>query len=92
MSLVCNSRDHANVRKDIAYMLLENRAELEVRNASGATPLINACACGNRSLVRNLLDAGANHHATNFNGRNALDVTPRGQYQVSRAAKGSHRC
>ena len=92
LSLVCNARDHANVRKDIARMLVENGAELEVRNANGATPLMNACACGNRSLVRNLLDAGANHNATNSDGRNALDVTPRDQYQVSRATKGSHRC
>ena len=90
LSLVCNSRDHANVRKDIAYMLLENRAELEVRNASGATPLINACACGNRSLVRNLLDAGANHHATNFNGRNALDVTPMDQTGVFQGLRKNH--
>ena len=92
LSLVCNARDHANVRKDIACMLVANGAELEVRNANGATPLMNACACGNRSLVRVLLDAGANHHATNSIGRNALDVTPRDQYQVSRATKGSHRC
>ena len=92
LSLVCNARDHANVRKDIACMLLEHAAELEVRNANGATPLMNACACGNRSLVRNLLDVGANHHATNYQGRNALDVTPFDQYQVSRATKGSHPC
>ena len=92
LSLVCNARDHANVRKDIACMLVENGAELEVRNANGATPLMNACACGNRSLVRNVLDAGANHHATNSIGRNALGVAPRDQYQVSRATKGSHRC
>ena len=92
LSLVSNARDHANVRADIARMLVENGAELEVRNANGATPLMNACACGNRSLVRNLLDVGANHHATNYQGRNALDVTPIDQYQVSRATKGSHRC
>ena len=92
LSLVCNARDHANVRKDIACMLVENGAELEVRNANGATPLMNACACGNRSLVRNLLDVGANHHATNYIGRNALDVTPRDQTIVLRATKGSHRC
>ena len=92
LSLVCNARDHANVRKDIACMLVENGAELEVRNANGATPLMNACACGNWSLVRILLDAHANHHATNYIGRNALDVTPSDQTKVLRATKGSHRC
>ena len=92
LSLVCNARDAANVRADIARLLVEKRADLEVRNPHGATPVMNACACGNWSCVRVLLDARANHFATNNNGRNALDVTPRDQYQVSRATKGSHRC
>ena len=49
LSLVSNARDHANVRADIARMLVEKGADLEVRNTNGATPLMNGCACGNWS-------------------------------------------
>ena len=82
LSLVCNARDSANERADIARLLVERRADLEVQNASGATPLISACAVGFWSVVRILLDAGADHFATNSRGRNALDVTPRDQTKV----------
>ena len=82
MSLVCNARDSANERADIARLLVERRADLEVRNPHGATPLMAACACGNWSAVRVLLDAGADVFATNDRGRNALDVTPREQTRV----------
>ena len=82
LSLVCNARDSANERADIARLLVEKRADLEVRNASGATPLVSACAVGFWSVVRVLLDARADAFATNNNGRNAMDVTPRGQTKV----------
>ena len=54
-------------------LLVEKRANLEVRNASGATPLITACAVGFSSVVKVLLDAGANPFAINNRGKNALD-------------------
>ena len=93
LSLVCNARDHANVRKYIACMLVENGAELEVRNANGATPLINACACGFWSAVQSLLDAGAKAKATNHLNKNALDCTTTEQEQSNlRATKGSPHC
>ena len=92
LSLVSNARDAANERAEIARLLVEWRADLETRNPHGATPLMAACACGNWSCVRVLLDARANHFATNNNGRNALDVTPQDQTKVLRATKGSHRC
>ena len=82
LSLVCNARDSANERADIARLLVEKRADLEVRNASGATPLISACAVGFWSVVRALLGARADAFATNNRGRNAMDVTPRGQTKV----------
>ena len=50
---------------------------------SGATPLISACAVGFWSVVQILLDAGADAFAANDNGRNALDVTPRDQWNVA---------
>ena len=82
LSLVCNARDVANVRAQIAQLLVDKRADVNVRNPHGATPLIAACACGNWSAVRVLLDAGADVFATNERGRNALDVTPKEQTKV----------
>ena len=82
LSLVCNGRDEANERAEIARALAERQADLEVRNPHGSTPLMAACACGNWSAVRVLLDARANPFATNDRGRNALDVTPQEQWQV----------
>ena len=87
LSLVSNARGAANVRAEIARLLVEKRADLEVRNPHGAAPLMNACACGNLSCVRVLLDAHANPHATNNIGRNALGVAPRGQTMALRATK-----
>ena len=73
LSLVCNARDPHNERTATAELLVESRANLEVRGASGATPLITACAAGFTSVVKVLLDAGANPFATNDRGKNALD-------------------
>ena len=82
LSLVRRARDSANERADIARLLVEKRADLEVRNANGATPLVSACAVGFWSVVRILLDARADAFATNNRGRNAMDVTPRDQTNV----------
>ena len=90
LSLVCNARDPHNERTDIVRLLVEKRADLEVRNAHGATPLITACAVGFWSVVRVLLDAGADAFATNDRGRNALDVTPLDQTRVFQGLRKNH--
>ena len=82
LSLVSNARDAANERAEIAKLLLAKAVDLEARNPQETTPLIAACACGNWSCVRVLLDARANPFATNIRGKNALDVTPADQLQV----------
>ena len=77
LSLVCNARDAANNRVEMVEMLLKKRADMEVTDPRGGTPLMHACACGFWSVVRLLLDARADHTVTKQGGRNALDVTPR---------------
>ena len=82
LGIVCNARDWANERAGIAELLVENGADLEATNHHGTTALMTACACGNWTCVRALLDARANPFATNIRGKNALDVTPEDQWQV----------
>ena len=82
LSLVCNGRDPHSERTDIARLLVAKRANLEVRKASDATPLVTACAVGFSSVVRILLGAGADAFANNGRGRNAWDVTPADQRRV----------
>ena len=84
LSIACNNaRDPHNERPVIVQLLVEAGAELEVRNAFGATPLLTVCQVGYVSVVRVLLDARADASATNNRGRNALDVTPPGHNHVS---------
>ena len=82
LSLVSNARDAANERAEIARLLVAKGADVEVRNAYGATPLITACAVGFFSVVQVLLEAGAAATATNDRGRNAADDTPLDQRKV----------
>ena len=82
LSLVSNARDAANERAEIVQLLVAKGADLEARNPHGATALMAACACGNWSCARVLLDARADPFATNVRGRNALDVTPQDQVKV----------
>ena len=90
LSLVCNGRDPYNERTDIARLLVAKGADVEVRNAYGATPLIAACAVGFFSVVQVLLEAGADATATNARGRNAEDVTPGDQRKVFYELRKNH--
>ena len=90
LSLVCNGRDPYNERTDIARLLVAKGADVEVRNAYGATPLITACAVGFFSVVQVLLEAGADATATNARGRNAEDVTPGDQRKVFYELRKNH--
>ena len=75
LSLLSNARDAANERAEIARSLVERRADFEVRNPTAPRPW-------SRRVRAGLLDARADHLATNNNNRNALDVTPKDQEQV----------
>ena len=90
LSLVCNASDPHNERTDIARLLVAKGADLEVRHIYGATPLLTACAVGFASVVRVLLDAGADAFATNARRRNALDVTPMDQTRVFQGLRKNH--
>ena len=90
LSLVCNGRDPYNERTDIARLLVAKGADVEVRNAYGATPLITACAVGFFSVVQVPLEAGADATATNARGRNALDLTPMDQTRVFQGLRKNH--
>lgn len=53
-------------------ILLDRGADIEARNAEGATPLITASRLGNLALVSLLLEQGAQLDATDRNGNTAL--------------------
>ena len=64
------ARGHAAV----ARALIEGGANIEARNADGATPLIIAAFFGHEEIVRMLVHAGANLDAHNKMGYTALQV------------------
>ena len=90
LSLACNARDPHSERTEIVRLLVEKQAKLEVRNAFGATPLITVCQVGFEDVVRLILDAGANPHAVNNRGSNALDATPTDQEKVFQGLRKNH--
>ena len=49
----------------IAKSLIQLGAELEVKDSTYRTPLMNACLFGNLEIVEELLEAGADWKATN---------------------------
>jgi hypothetical protein len=59
--------------KDVAELLLANKADVNARNRDGDTPLHIAVGCGYKDTVRLLLTDGADIDAKDNNGRTALD-------------------
>jgi ankyrin repeat protein len=61
-------------------MLLEAGADdLEIKDSQGKTALAHAAATGNLKFIQPLLDAGANVHPLDGNGRTPLDQAELGQ-------------
>jgi uncharacterized protein len=58
--------------KDVAELLLEEGASIDVQNLSGYTPLMAAAQTGHNRLVRFLLEKGANPNMATKNGDTAL--------------------
>ena len=64
----CNGRVN-NVR-----ILIENGADINVRNCTGGTALHCSSECGYNDIVKVLLEAGANPNLEDAKGRTALDL------------------
>ena len=58
--------------QDIAELLIEKGADIEVRDHGDYTPLHNAAWNGNLEMVKLLLDAGANITARSYSGSTPL--------------------
>ena len=72
LSLCCNSRRRGF--QPVVEALLAHRADVNAATPSGATPLLQACACGWQDVARVLLSARADVGATNVRGKTALDL------------------
>ena len=59
---------------DIAYLLLEKRPNLEIKNKDGETPLLRAAKLRHVQLCMYLMNAGAKLSATDNCGENALHI------------------
>ncbi|CAK9082812.1 unnamed protein product [Durusdinium trenchii] len=69
---------HLTARKDlaqIARLLITSNADPDVKDADGWTPLHHACFNGNSSVVRELLQGGANLYIQGVGGFTAFLVT-----------------
>jgi ankyrin repeat protein len=58
----------------VVEALLAAHADVESRQERGFTPLMGAAAGGEETIVRRLLDLGADRCATNDEGRTAMDL------------------
>jgi uncharacterized protein len=64
----------AGDHRSVAQLLVENGADVNVRQRGGWTPLHSAAANGDEDLVRYLLDKGAHADATQDEGRSPADL------------------
>ena len=71
--LLAVSRGH----KEVAEVLLANKAEVNAKNNEGGTPLHWAASLGNKDMAELLLANGADVNATNNVGKTPLNLTPK---------------
>lgn len=64
----------AGGHRKIAKMLLEHRADPNIREENGSTPLHAAAQNGDEEMIRTLLYGGADLLLTNNDGKTALDL------------------
>lgn len=70
ISLAAMRGDDEGMR--IVRMLVDAGANLNVRDANGETPLMNAITTNNAPLVKYMIEHGADFHATSKSGRTVL--------------------
>eukprot|EP00698_Gefionella_okellyi_P007003 TRINITY_DN1702_c0_g1_i1.p1 TRINITY_DN1702_c0_g1~~TRINITY_DN1702_c0_g1_i1.p1 ORF type:complete len:874 (-),score=236.12 TRINITY_DN1702_c0_g1_i1:15-2393(-) len=58
--------------RDVAILLIQSGGNISVTNARGATPLHNAAAVGDVSVIRMCLEFGASINTTDHDGRSPL--------------------
>ena len=61
-------------REPVVSKLLDEKADIHVRDMFGTTALMHACACSNARIVKQLLEAGADIDAVDKNGKTAFDI------------------
>jgi ankyrin repeat protein len=59
---------------NIAELLIEHRANLDLQHGNGGTALMFAAMFGRNETLKLLLDNGANRHITDVRGQTALAI------------------
>jgi ankyrin repeat protein len=66
---------HRTYPPSIAKLLIENGADIEIKDQMGSTPLLLACSYRNMEMIEVLVDSGADIHATDRNGDTCLHIS-----------------
>ncbi|PKP17396.1 MAG: hypothetical protein CVU05_15605 [Bacteroidetes bacterium HGW-Bacteroidetes-21] len=74
---------------DIADMLLMSKADVNIPDIMGMSPLAWAAKNADMKMVKYLLEKGANVNSINSNSRSVLDVTNDFQIQELLKSKGA---
>ena len=89
LHLACNGSDRLFQRAIIVELLLQRRADPDVTDDTGGrTPLHLAAGTGVLEQAKLLVEAGADIHAVDQNGKNALDKCMRGSGTLTRSRRG----
>ena len=75
LHILAQNKKNAQEKCDMITMLLEARAEVDVRGNRGATPLFKAAGTGASAQAALLLQAGADVNLTNDEGTTAYDAS-----------------
>ena len=87
LHFACDGSDKEFNRKELVNSLLNKKAELEVKDAKGNTPLLTAAGTGVSDLVKLLISRRADVNAVNYRGLGALQRAGNHSSDVARILK-----
>ena len=74
LHILANNKDSTGTKSKLIGMLLEYRADPNVRKRNGATPLHSAAGSAHKSAIKVLINGGADVNVVNDHGTTPLDM------------------